>query len=201
MSRLRTLLQSLVSLGVTADQIAEGVPMPLKAVRDSLAHDWPVKPRFRPLLETLGFRVLLRAYRAGNAERRREIEAVFFHVFGRSIHSTPLINFEAQRAAYVLALLAIPVAEVYPIQVGAEADDNEHLISFVHQRLEALCHESYVMDTTDAEVVGYLRTLNHAVAVMAGTEDPADNGWDKNTQGYRRGCLIVPKVGGRKESN
>lgn len=201
MSRLRTLLQSLASLGITADQIAEGVPMPLKAVADSLAHDWPVKPRFRLGLETLGYRVLLRAHRAGSPERKREIEAVFFQVFGRSIQSTPLIDCETQRAAYVLGLLTIPVAEVFPIEVGADADDNLHLVWFVHQRLEVLCHESHALDTANPDVVGYLRTLNHAIAVMAGTEDPADNGWDKNTQGYRRGCLIEPKVSERKESD
>jgi len=191
MSRHRALLRTLVSLGITPNHIANGVPMRLSAVMATLRNDWPVPPRFKFDLETYGQRVLLYAHRAGAPELKDVIEQVFRYVFGRSMCDAPPIDAETQRACYVLWLLSIDIREVFPLWIDTEPEDNEHLVWFVHQRLEALRHEAHSMDSPSPEVVGYLRTLKHAVAVMVGAEDPADNGWFKNVNGYRRGCMIV----------
>lgn len=97
-----------------------------------------------------------------------------------------------RRALWCAFLLDLSPFEVWPVAPGSDPASTAHLFEYVTERVDQLRADAPEPDQTNAELTGYLRTLAHCEAVLAGRVDPEIRGprGFENRGKYQRGIYV-----------
>ena len=97
-----------------------------------------------------------------------------------------------RRALWCAFLLDLSPFEVWPVAPGSDPASTAHLFEYVTERVGQLRADAPEPDPTNAKLTGYLRTLAHCEAVLAGRVDPEIRGprGFENRGKYQRGIYV-----------